>query len=136
MIASVKVVGFVRDESAVLELIDQFKLDFGGERQAGHRGDALAVHPLGNTSVSGSADGRGDGRLRKASPCAAEGKKEDYEPERNAHCESSQSGDRIRSEYSIRGARLKARYRFGRDGRGRRTGLKTGCIVPRQKSHL
>jgi len=37
-IASVEIVGLVSDEGAVLELTDQFQLDFGGEGQSGTAG--------------------------------------------------------------------------------------------------
>ena len=60
-IASVEVIGLVGDQRAILDLIDQFKLDFGGEGQSGHGGNVLAVHPLGNVTVSWSSDRRGDG---------------------------------------------------------------------------
>jgi len=88
---------------AVLKLIDEFKLNFGGEGQSGHGGNVLAVHPLGNAPVTRSGDGRGYGGLRKARRCREERKEEKYGAEWNAHGESS-SHKVLSGEYSIRQA--------------------------------
>ena len=102
-IAGVEVVGLVGEEGAVLKLIDEFKLNFGGEGQSGHGGNVLAVHPLGNAPVTRSGDGRGYGGLRKARRCREERKEEKYGAEWNAHGESS-SHKVLSGEYSIRQA--------------------------------
>jgi hypothetical protein len=80
----------VSDEGAILELIDQFQLDFGGKRQRGDWGDVLTVHPLGNATVTGSGNCRSGGGLRKARWYGAGNKEEESEAEWNTHRESSQ----------------------------------------------